>query len=35
MKYVFPSVLATTGTRSLINLNLIHHLLKSNLGGEN
>lgn len=32
LKYVFLSVLAILGIRDLIHLNLIHHLLKSDLG---
>lgn len=34
LKHVFLSVLAILGTRDLIHLNLINHLLKSDLGGE-
>lgn len=33
LKYVFLSVLAILGIRDLIHFNLIHHLLKSDLGG--
>lgn len=33
LKHVFLSVPATLGIRDLIHLNLINHLLKSDLGG--
>lgn len=34
LKHVFLSVLAILDIRDLIHLNLINHLLKSDLGGE-
>lgn len=34
LKHVFQSVLAILGIRDLIHLNLINHLLKSDLGGK-
>lgn len=34
LKHVLQSVLAMLGIRDLIHLNLINHLLKSDLGGK-
>ncbi len=34
LKHALLSVLAILGIRDLIHLNLINHLLKSDLGGE-
>lgn len=34
LKHVFQSVLAMLGIRDLIHLNLINHLLKSDLEGK-